>query len=112
MSIFKVEYKYRTFKPKYVDFLEPEDFVDFKNLIKKNLKENEFSIQNILSKAEGKMLESIVQSLFHMHVNRIFVSDQRLFEMIIYIVTIKPFSFKILKIELVKGLIVVVGFLI
>lgn len=65
-------------------FLESEDFVDFKNLIKKNLKESEFSIQNILSKAEGKMLESIVQSIFHMHVNRIFVSDQRMFEMVIY----------------------------
>ncbi|WP_312392393.1 thiopeptide-type bacteriocin biosynthesis protein [Chryseobacterium sp.] len=80
----QLDKKYRLFKPKYLDFLESEDFVDFKNLIKKNLKESEFSIQNIFSKAEGKMLESIVQSLFHMHINRIFVSDQRLFEMIIY----------------------------
>ncbi|WP_326982149.1 lantibiotic dehydratase C-terminal domain-containing protein [Chryseobacterium sp. MYb264] len=43
-----------------------------------------FSIQETIKKNKIGERKKIIQSLFHMHINRLFVSDQRLFEMIIY----------------------------
>jgi len=80
----QLDKKYRIFKPEYEEFLRSDDFIDFKNLIRQNIEDSFFELQNFPSKTEAHKIQHIVQSVFHMHINRMFISQQRLFEMIIY----------------------------
>lgn len=78
----QLDRKYRDFKPKYVDFLASDQFYEERNLIKNNVSE---SISNlILQFSTTELSLDFFESVFHMHINRTFCSEQRLFEMILY----------------------------
>lgn len=78
----QLDKKYRLFKPKYMDFLESEDYLDFRENMKAHFLELEATLENVILK--NSSLQDFFQSIFHMNINRMFVSNQRLFEMIIY----------------------------
>lgn len=84
----QLDKKYREFKPKYVDFIQSEEFSEERGMVISNIEESSFALQNIIRHHEnqslGMSLQDFFQSIFHMNINRIFVSNQRLFEMIIY----------------------------
>lgn len=84
----QLDKKYRKFKPKFIDFIQSDEFLDEKNAIIFNIKESNTALQNIIHHSENQSLEmslqDFFQSIFHMNINRLFVSNQRLFEMIIY----------------------------
>lgn len=76
--------KYRDFKANYFNFINTTEFEEVKNLILLNVKESTTSLSNIVNNQNEIKLKYFFQSIFHMHINRIFTSNQRLFEMIIY----------------------------
>lgn len=78
----QLDKKYRNFKPKYVDFVNSDQFYEIRNLIRNNVSEN--IKVNISHFNTIKLALDFFQSIFHMHINRTFISAQRLFEMIIY----------------------------
>lgn len=84
----QLDKKYRGFKPKFLDFLNSEDFLEERNAIVFNIEKCNSILKNILNHNEDQTLEMplriFFQSIFHMNINRMFVSNQRLFEMIIY----------------------------
>jgi thiopeptide-type bacteriocin biosynthesis protein len=75
--------KYRAFIPKYSEFVNSEEYLPFKEYILTNIHESEKVLQNII-KCYSAPLQNFFQSIFHMNINRIFVSNQRMFEMVIY----------------------------
>ena len=79
--------KYIDFQPKYFEFIQSIEFEKIKNLIKNNVSKIIYLIEKKeLEKKEclNVGMKDFFQSIFHMHINRLFVSNQRLFEMIIY----------------------------
>ena len=84
----QLDKKYREFKPKYLDFLQSKEFLEERNIIISNIEESNSILQGIIYHNENKSLEMSLQrffsSIFHMNINRIFVSNQRLFELVIY----------------------------
>jgi thiopeptide-type bacteriocin biosynthesis protein len=84
----QLDKKYRQFKPKLVDFIQSEEFSEERNTIISHIQETHTAIQQIIlhnrSETLGISLQDFFQSIFHMHINRLFVSSQRLFEMVIY----------------------------
>lgn len=84
----QLDKKYREFKPKFLDFIQSEEFLEERSMVISNIAESSFALQNIIRHHEnqslGMSLQDFFQSIFHMNINRIFVSNQRLFEMIIY----------------------------
>jgi len=84
----QLDKKYREFKPMLMNFLQSEEFLDERNAITVHIEECTSILQNILHQHQNQSLEvslqSFFQSIFHMNINRLFVSNQRLFEMIIY----------------------------
>lgn len=75
--------KYLLFVPKYYEFIESEDFSIHRENTINSITDSAEVIKNIQNRYAGTM-KSLFQSIFHMNINRIFVSNQRLFEMIIY----------------------------
>lgn len=67
--------------------LSPES-KEFRDLILENLNLSIHALENICNSydknANPKSLKFFFQSIFHMAINRLFISEQRLFEMIIY----------------------------
>lgn len=84
----QLDKKYRNFKTNYVNFLQSDEFSEERSAIISNVKKSNDILQNIFCYNENKSLElslqDFFQSIFHMNINRLFVSNQRLFEMIIY----------------------------
>ncbi|MBK1896146.1 thiopeptide-type bacteriocin biosynthesis protein [Chryseobacterium paridis] len=84
----QLDKKYREFQPKYLDFLQSEEFLEERNSVISNIKESYLALQNIIKHHEtqslGISIQSFFQSIFHMNINRLFISNQRLFEMVIY----------------------------
>ncbi|UKB84709.1 thiopeptide-type bacteriocin biosynthesis protein [Chryseobacterium sp. MEBOG06] len=84
----QLDKKYREFKPQYLNFIRSEEFLEERNLIIANIEASNTAFQNIIHHHENQSLEiplqSFFQSIFHMNINRLFISDQRLFEMVIY----------------------------
>lgn len=80
----QLDKKYRDFIPKYLEFLDSDEYSEFRNEIIFNSNESEETLQNIVSHTEKDFLQNFFQSIFHMNINRMFVSNQRLFEMIVY----------------------------
>ena len=80
--------KYNNLLPKYFELIKSNDFKDIRNLITNNISDIHIVIEKILELEKKECLnvgmKDFFQSIFHMHINRLFVSDQRLFEMIIY----------------------------
>ena len=94
--------KYIDFKPKYFEFIKSNEFKDIRNLITNNISDIHIVIEKILELKKKECLNvgmiDFFQSIFHMHINRLFVSNQRLFEMIIYDHLLR--FFKVLNINL------------
>lgn len=84
----QLDKKYRALKPKYLHFIQSEEFSDERRMILSNMEENRPALKNIMDHHEqnslGMSLQMFSQSIFHMYINRLFVSNQRLFEMVIY----------------------------
>ncbi|MDQ0067352.1 thiopeptide-type bacteriocin biosynthesis protein [Chryseobacterium lathyri] len=84
----QLDKKYREFKPKYLNFLQSDEFLEERKSVISNIEESNLALQNIINHYENQSLEislqSFFQSIFHMNINRVFVSNQRLFEMLIY----------------------------
>ena len=84
----QLDKKYRKFKLKLIDFIESDEFSDERNAIISHVEECVSVLQNMLRHHQNQSLEiplqSFFQSIFHMNINRLFVSNQRLFEMVIY----------------------------
>lgn len=84
----QLDKKYRSFKPKYIEFLNAEENKFERNLIESNISECSFYFGEIVHSSEynlGKnFLNEFFQSVLHMHINRTFISEQRVFEMVIY----------------------------
>ena len=84
----QLDKKYREFKLKYLDFIQLEQFSEERKLIVSDIEQSSLIFQKIVSHSEdqslGMSLQSFFQSIFHMNINRLFVSNQRLFEMVIY----------------------------
>lgn len=80
--------KYQDFQPKYLEFIQSNEYEEIRNLITNNISEIKGVIEEILELQKNNLLkielETFFQSIFHMHINRLFISEQRLFEMIIY----------------------------
>ena len=91
--------KYRQFKPKYVDFLQSKGFLDERNAIISSIDESSVELQNIIQHNGNQSLEisfqNFFQSIFHMNINRLFVSSQRIFEMVIYDYLLRYYKSKI-----------------
>lgn len=75
--------KYLLIIPKYYEFIESDDFSIHRENTINSITDSAEVIKNIQNRYAGT-LKSFFQSIFHMNINRIFVSQQRLFEMIIY----------------------------
>jgi thiopeptide-type bacteriocin biosynthesis protein len=84
----QLDKKYREFKPKYLNFLQSDEFLEERKSVISNIEESNLALQNIINHYENQSLEislqSFFHSIFHMNINRVFVSNQRLFEMLIY----------------------------
>lgn len=97
----KLDKKYREFKPKYLDFILSEEFSEERNVIIYNIEESNSVLQNIISYNEsqsvGLSLQSLFSSIFHMNINRLFVSNQRVFEMVIYDYLVRYYKMVIFK---------------
>ncbi|MCY1661033.1 thiopeptide-type bacteriocin biosynthesis protein [Chryseobacterium sp. SL1] len=97
----QLDKKYREFKPKYLDFLQSEDFLEERNAIISNIEESDLTLKNVINHNENRSLKisllHFFQSIFHMNINRLFVSNQRLFEMVIYDYLIRYYKTAILK---------------
>ena len=80
--------KYLNFQPKYFEFIKSNEFKDIRNLITNNISDILIVMEKILELEKKECLnvgiKDFFQSVFHMHINRLFVSNQRLFEMIVY----------------------------
>ncbi|PWN60438.1 thiopeptide-type bacteriocin biosynthesis protein [Chryseobacterium viscerum] len=80
--------KYNEFYPGYVEFMISEEYESIRDLIQNNILEIKPKLEKILELKNDNSLkipiEDLFQSIFHMHINRLFVSNQRLFEMVIY----------------------------
>ncbi|MCY0976332.1 thiopeptide-type bacteriocin biosynthesis protein [Chryseobacterium wangxinyae] len=84
----QLDKKYREFKPKLINFIQSDEFSDERIAIVLHTEECDAALQNILQHHQndvlGISLQTFFSSIFHMNINRLFVSDQRLFEMVIY----------------------------
>lgn len=96
--------KHHNFHLKYFEFVKSNDFKDIRNLIKNSISDIHIVIIEIL-KLENKEclkvgMKDFFQSIFHMHINRLFISNQRLFEMIVYDYLLR--FYKLNKMNLLK----------
>lgn len=78
----QLDKKYRAFIITYLEFIESEDYFPFRAAIVNNVHESKEVLEHI--KNHSSSLQYFFSSVFHMHINRMFVSNQRLFEMVIY----------------------------
>lgn len=84
----QLDKKYRDFRPKYLDFTSSEEFSEERGSIIAYINESNEVFQNVVQSLRENSseisLQYFFQSIFHMNINRIFISNQRLFEMLIY----------------------------
>ncbi|WJJ98530.1 thiopeptide-type bacteriocin biosynthesis protein [Elizabethkingia anophelis] len=82
----QLDKKYRAFYPKFQDFLLSSESKEFRDVILENLHLSNDALENICNsydkEANPRTLQFFFQSIFHMAINRMFISEQRLFEMI------------------------------
>lgn len=84
----QLDKKYRSFKPKYIEFLNAEQYKLERSLIESNISECSGYFGEIVHFSESNLgrnfLIEFFQSVLHMHINRTFISEQRVFEFVIY----------------------------
>ena len=95
----QLDKKYREFKSKYLDFIQSADFFEERDVVISSIEESNSILQNIILCNENQSLEISIQSffssIFHMNINRLFVSDHRLFEMVIYDYLLRYYKMKL-----------------
>lgn len=95
----QLDKKYREFKSKYLDFTQSADFFEERNVIITHIEENKVILHNIILDNEDQSLkmsmQSFFSSIFHMNINRLFISNQRLFEMVIYDYLLRYYKMKL-----------------
>ncbi|MGU3377278.1 thiopeptide-type bacteriocin biosynthesis protein [Chryseobacterium sp. M5A1_1a] len=79
----QLDKKYRMFILRYTEFTQLDDYKAFRENIIAEISEAENELKHIVQHYQGPA-HKFFQSVFHMHINRMFVSNQRMFEMIIY----------------------------
>ena len=77
----QLDIKFRKFKPTYLNFVKYDEYAEIRNVITLNIEKTGSFIENIIS---IPILSDFFKNIFHLHINRIFISNQRLFEMVIY----------------------------
>ncbi|MDN4028705.1 thiopeptide-type bacteriocin biosynthesis protein [Chryseobacterium gambrini] len=75
--------KFMKFETKYHAFFDSDEFEETRNLIIENISETKSALKKI-REYHSNFLLSFFSDIFHMHINRTFISNQRLFEMIVY----------------------------
>ena len=84
----QLDKKYRDFKIKYRDFIHSEEFSEERNTVIAAVNAGDIAFRNscqtLGNQSSELSLQHFFQSIFHMNINRIFISSQRLFEMVIY----------------------------
>ncbi|PIF43660.1 thiopeptide-type bacteriocin biosynthesis protein [Chryseobacterium sp. 52] len=84
----QLDKKYRVLKPQFLNFNFSEEYVNEREFIILNIENDRTVLENIQYLDKNQSLEIplkiFFQSIFHMNINRLFVSSQRTFEMIIY----------------------------
>lgn len=75
--------KFNLFKKKYLLFLNSDGHNNVRDSIILNIHNTRKSLQ-FIEQSGQLFLPAFFQSIFHMHINRTFISEQRLFELIIY----------------------------
>ncbi|RLJ23525.1 thiopeptide-type bacteriocin biosynthesis protein [Chryseobacterium sp. 7] len=80
--------KYNEFYPQYFEFITSDEYEEIRDLIKNNIAEIIVKPEEILKLEKSNLLKiklkDFFKSIFHMHINRLFISHQRLFEMVVY----------------------------
>lgn len=84
----QLDKKYRMFFPKFSEFLQSSEFTEIREQILTNIASSKKELAEIVTEyknsPEPKSLQIFFQSIFHMAINRLFISEQRLFEMVVY----------------------------
>lgn len=80
----QLDKKYRSFKIKYSDFLDHDEYKYFRDTIISETDSLNDTIKIISEKSDNIFLQRFFESIFHMNINRLFISNQRVFEMVIY----------------------------
>ncbi len=84
----QLDKKYRELKPHFLDFNFSEEYASERAYIVLNIENDQNVLEHIQfhdkHQSLGMPLKIFFQSIFHMNINRLFVSSQRTFEMIIY----------------------------
>lgn len=83
----QLDKKFRMFKPKYAEFITSIEFSEIRNLIISNISTTSLYIEGSVicqNKITIFSQPNFFESIYHMHINRTFISNQRLFEMIVY----------------------------
>lgn len=84
----QLDKKYREWKPQFMNFNFSDEYVTEREFIISDIEKDRAVLEKILhhdkSQSLGMPLRIFFQSIFHLNINRLFVSNQRVFEMIIY----------------------------
>ncbi|MBL1221776.1 thiopeptide-type bacteriocin biosynthesis protein [Chryseobacterium sp. L7] len=84
----QLDKKYREWKPQFLNFNFSDEYVNEREFIILNIEKDRAVLENIQhhnkNQSLGMPLRIFFQSIFHLNINRLFVSNQRVFEMIIY----------------------------
>lgn len=95
----QLDKKYRSFKPNFINFIQSDEFSDERSSIIHHIQKCAATIENVVHHSENQssemFLQSFFQSIFHMNINRLFISNQRLFEMIIYDYLLRYYKMKL-----------------
>lgn len=75
----QLDIKFRKFKPTYLNFVKNDEYAEIRNVITLNIEKTGSFKEYIIP-----ILSDFFQNIFHLHINRMFISNQRLFEMVIY----------------------------
>ncbi|WP_426477203.1 thiopeptide-type bacteriocin biosynthesis protein [Chryseobacterium sp. CBSDS_008] len=80
--------KYKEFYPQYFEFITSEEYEEIRDLIKSNIAEITLTPEEFSKLEKDNLLKiklrDFFKSIFHMHINRLFISHQRIFEMVVY----------------------------
>lgn len=84
----QLDKKYREFKPRYQNFIDSDEFAEERDTLLFCIKNTAPIWHNIVQLDNNNLLDlslqGFFQSIFHMNINRLFTSSQRVFEMIVY----------------------------
>ncbi|WP_419868676.1 thiopeptide-type bacteriocin biosynthesis protein [Chryseobacterium sp. CT-SW4] len=99
----QLDKKYREFKPRFQEFIHSEEFAEERERALSHIEKGKAQLQHIIYHDKngclGMPLPVFFQSLFHMNINRLFVSVQRVFEMVIYDFLVRYYKTEVYKVK-------------